>query len=228
MLWFSDFRHGHRFWSKRQAPDRAPEGNGTVAVYFMSTEGDASLSSGSSATRNALREILRAIGEDPDREGLVDTPDRVMRSWSEIFAGYRQDPAQILATTFQEVDGYDEMVLLRDIPFHSTCEHHMLPFTGLAHVAYLPNGRVVGLSKLARLVDCFARRLQIQERMTRVIANALMTHLNPHGCGVMVKAAHGCMACRGVQKSGATMVTTAVEGRFREATVRAEWLARIQ
>ena len=197
-------------------------------MFFIDAAQAAEPSVAQAETREAIRTILKAIGENPDREGLLDTPDRVMRSWAEIFAGYQQDPAEILSTTFAEVDGYDEMVLLRDIPFHSTCEHHMLPFVGKAHVAYLPNGRVVGLSKLARLVDCFARRLQIQERMTRVIANALMAHLNPHGCGVMVKAAHGCMACRGVQKSGATMVTTAVEGRFREAGVRAEWLARIQ
>lgn len=197
-------------------------------MFFIDSATAANPGVSQAETREALRVILKAIGEDPDREGLLDTPDRVMRSWTEIFAGYHQDPAEILSTTFAEVDGYDEMVLLRDIPFHSTCEHHMLPFVGKAHVAYLPNGRVVGLSKLARLVDCYARRLQIQERMTRAIADALMTHLAPHGCGVMLEATHGCMSCRGVLKTGATMVTTAVDGRFREAAVRAEWLAQIK
>lgn len=178
--------------------------------------------------RDALREILRAIGEDPTREGLLDTPDRVIRSWSEIFAGYGQNPSEILARTFEDVNGYDEMILLKDIPFHSTCEHHMLPFQGRAHVAYLPKERVVGLSKLARLVDCYARRLQIQERMTREIASALMTHLQPEGCGVVIEASHGCMVCRGVKKEGATMVTSALEGEFRNTATRAEFMSLIR
>jgi GTP cyclohydrolase I len=178
--------------------------------------------------RQALREMLIALGENPDREGLQDTPDRVIRSWSEIYAGYGQDPAEILARTFEDVNGYDEMILLKDIPFHSTCEHHMLPFEGKAHVAYLPKDRVVGLSKLARLVDCFARRLQIQERMTREIARALMAHLQPEGCGVVIEATHGCMVCRGVKKEGARMVTSALEGEFRNTATRAEFMSLIQ
>jgi GTP cyclohydrolase I len=176
----------------------------------------------------AVRQVLLAIGEDPTREGLLDTPARVVRSWSELFAGYRQDPAEILKTTFGEVHGYDEMVLLKGIPFHSFCEHHMLPFEGKAHVAYLPKERVVGLSKLARLVDCYARRLQIQERMTREIANAIMTHLQPQGCGVVIEAAHGCMVCRGVKKEGARMVTSALEGEFKTPATRAEFLSLIK
>ena len=178
--------------------------------------------------REAVREMLLAIGENPDREGLRDTPDRVIRSWAEIFSGYQQDPAAILSTTFEEVHGYDEMILLRDIPFHSTCEHHMLPFEGKAHVAYLPKDRVVGLSKLARLVDCYARRLQIQERMTREIATAMMTHLQPLGCGVVIEAAHGCMVCRGVKKEGARMVTSTLEGDFRQPATRAEFMSLIK
>lgn len=174
--------------------------------------------------RQALRTLLETIGEDPDREGLKDTPDRVLRSWGEIFAGYHQDPAEILSTTFEEVEGYQEFVLLKDIPFDSTCEHHMLPFDGIAHIAYLPADRVVGLSKLARLVDCFARRLQIQERMTQHIAQALMTHLGARGAAVLVEGVHGCMTCRGVRKEGSTMVTTAFEGEFARSDRRTEFL----
>lgn len=181
-----------------------------------------------SETRQALRQVLRAIGEDPDREGLLDTPDRVIRSWTELFAGYHQDPADILATTFGDVEGYDEMVLLKDIPFQSTCEHHMLPFIGKAHVAYMPGERVVGLSKLARLVDCFARRLQIQERLTKEVANALDEHLQPAGCAVVIEAAHGCMSCRGIRKEGASMVTSTFVGAFKQPATRAEFLSLIR
>lgn len=178
--------------------------------------------------REALRTILRHLGEDPEREGLKDTPDRVIRSWGELFGGYHEDPADILATTFDEVEGYDELVVLKDIPFQSTCEHHMLPFTGTAHVAYLPGERVVGLSKLARVVDCFARRLQIQERLTRQVVQSLMTHLAPRGAAAVVEAAHGCMACRGVRKPGATMVTSAFEGELRDAARRAELMTLLK
>ena len=176
----------------------------------------------------ALRTILKTIGEDPDREGLVDTPDRVIRAWAEIFAGYQQSPESILSTTFEEVEGYEEMVLLKDIPFHSTCEHHMLPFDGKAHVAYLPSRKVVGLSKLARLVDCFARRLQIQERLTRQVVQSLMDHLQPRGAAVVVEATHGCMVCRGVKKEGASMVTSAYEGAMRDPQARSEFLSLIR
>jgi GTP cyclohydrolase I len=173
----------------------------------------------------AIRTLLTVIGEDPDREGLRDTPARILKSWSELFAGYGQEPAQILSTTFDEGEGYQEMVLLRNIPFHSTCEHHWLPFEGIAHVAYLPSQRVVGLSKLARLVDCFARRLQIQERMTQQITRSLMTHLAARGAAVILEAQHGCMSCRGIRKVGASMLTAAYEGEFRLPERRAEFVA---
>jgi GTP cyclohydrolase IA len=175
----------------------------------------------------ALRTLLRVIGEDPDREGLADTPARVLKSWSELFAGYRQDPGEILSTTFEEVEGYREMVLLKDIPFHSTCEHHMLPFQGVAHVGYLPHRRVVGLSKLARLVDCFSRRLQIQERLTQQVVDALMTHLGARGAAIVVKAHHGCMSCRGIRKEGASMITSAFAGDFRQPEHRSEFLTHL-
>lgn len=176
----------------------------------------------------AIRTLLRVIGEDPEREGLQETPARILKSWSELFAGYQQAPERLLATTFDEVEGYQESVLLRDIPFHSTCEHHWLPFEGVAHVAYLPNDRVVGLSKLARLVECFARRLQIQERMTQQILQALMTHLSARGAAVLLEARHSCMSCRGIRKEGATMVTSAFAGDFRQPERRAEFLALIR
>ncbi len=173
---------------------------------------------------NIIRQLLRAIGEDPEREGLLDTPRRVVKSWKELYAGYHADPAEILSTVF--VDGTcDEMVILRDIELQSHCEHHMLPFLGRAHVGYLPSNRIVGLSKLARLVDCFSKRLQIQERLTMQIADAIIEHLQPKGVGVVVEAHHQCMSCRGVRKGGATMITSALRGRFKDdPTVRAEFL----
>lgn len=180
------------------------------------------------AAKEALRTLLAYIGEDPDREGLQDTPARVLRAYGEIFAGYHQDPADILATTFAEVEGYDEMVLLRDIPFHSTCEHHLQPFEGVAHVAYLPGERVVGLSKLARLVDCFARRAQIQERLTKQVVQSLMEHLEPRGAAALIEAKHGCMRCRGIKKEGSTMITSAYAGEFSQAATRQEFLQLVR
>jgi GTP cyclohydrolase I len=174
----------------------------------------------------AVREILLAIGEDPDREGLLKTPNRVARAYAELMAGLREDPRRHLKTVFKEC--YDEIVILRDIPFHSLCEHHLLPFTGRAHVAYLPAGKVVGLSKLARLVDGFARRPQVQERLTKQIADALMTELNPVGAACVIEASHTCMTIRGVMKPGSLMVTSALRGSFRDnSTSRAEVLALI-
>lgn len=174
----------------------------------------------------AVRQLLLAIGQDPAREGLVDTPRRVIKSLLEMTSGYHDDPAAILATTFDE--SCDEMVLLRSITFQSMCEHHMLPFVGVAHVAYLPGKRVVGLSKLARLVQCFARRLQVQERMTREIADAMMQHLEAAGAAVVVKARHECMTNRGIRQPGAEMITSCVLGKFREdRAVREEFLALI-
>lgn len=162
---------------------------------------------------NAVREILLAVGEDPDREGLKKTPARVARTYSELFAGLHDDPRRHLKTVFTA--DYDEVVLLRDIPFASVCEHHLLPFIGKAHVAYLPKGRVVGLSKLARLVEGFARRPQIQEQMTTQICQALMEELEPKGAAVVIEAVHTCMTIRGVKKTGATMMTSALRGIFR-------------
>lgn len=171
--------------------------------------------------------LLQFLGEDPKREGLLETPKRVVKALQEMTQGYQQDPAKILGTTFGG-DGYDEMVVCRNIPFHSMCEHHMLGFTGVAHVAYIPKSRVVGLSKMPRLVDCFAKRLQIQERLTRQIADAMQTHLKPKGVGVIVSASHSCMCCRGVGKHGSDMVTSALLGNFRLAPVRQEFFSHVR
>jgi GTP cyclohydrolase I len=162
----------------------------------------------------AIRELLLAVGENPDREGLLKTPNRVARAYGELTAGLREDPSLHLQTIFNE--RYDEVVLLRNIEFHSLCEHHLLPFTGKAHVAYMPDGKVVGLSKLARLVEGFARRPQVQERLTTQIADALMEKLNPLGSAVVIEATHTCMTIRGAKKHGATMVTSALRGVFKE------------
>ncbi|HUU82815.1 MAG TPA: GTP cyclohydrolase I FolE [Phycisphaerae bacterium] len=174
----------------------------------------------------AVRELLQALGEDPDREGLRDTPARVVRMYGELFAGLAADPAEHLSRTFQEP--YDEIVLLRDIQFSSLCEHHLLPFMGRAHVAYLPDDRVVGLSKLARTVEAFARRPQVQERLTVQVADALMTHLNAKGALVVVESEHLCMKVRGVNQPNSVMVTSAVRGVFRtNPAARAEAMALI-
>jgi GTP cyclohydrolase I len=162
--------------------------------------------------RRAVREMLAAIGEDPDREGLLDTPDRVARMYAEIFAGLHTDPAIHLQKTFTQK--HDEMVLVKDIEFSSMCEHHLLPFFGKAHIAYLPNGRIVGLSKLARVVDAVARRPQVQERMTEEIADLLITHLKARGVAVIVEAAHTCMSIRGVRKPNAMTITSSMRGGF--------------
>ena len=176
----------------------------------------------------AVRTLIRWAGDDPGREGLVDTPDRVVRAYAEWFGGYGEDPAALLGRTFGESGGYDEMVVLRDIRFVSHCEHHMAPVFGRAHVGYLPRDRVVGTSKLARLVGPYARRLQIQERMTAQIADALDAVLRPEGVGVVVEASHGCMATRGVREPGARMVTSRMLGAFRDRPeTRAEFLAAV-
>jgi len=176
-----------------------------------------------SAPERAIRTVLAMLGEDPLREGLLDTPRRVIKALVEMTRGYHENPVEILKARF-EAD-YDQMVVLRGIGFTSLCEHHLLPFIGTATVGYIPRDRVVGLSKLARLTLCFARRLQLQERMTTQIANALAEHLKPLGVGVVVRAEHQCMACRGVKASGATMVTSALLGEMREdPAVRAEFL----
>jgi GTP cyclohydrolase I len=165
---------------------------------------------------DAVRKLITWAGDDPDREGLVDTPRRVVKAYEELFSGYQVDPTDYLERTFEETDGYDEMIVLRDIAFVSHCEHHILPVLGKAHVAYLPNRRVVGISKLARVVEAYARRLQIQERMTAQIANAIETALKPRGIAVVVEAEHQCMTTRGVMKPGVSMVTSRMLGAFRE------------
>jgi len=164
----------------------------------------------------AVRTLLRWIGEDPAREGLIDTPARVAKAYGELFSGYDQDPADELGRTFEEVAGYDDMVLVKDIGFHSHCEHHMVPIIGKAHVAYLPDRRVVGLSKIARVVDIFAHRLQTQEAMTAQIAGTIQDVLNPRGVAVMLEAEHMCMAMRGIRKQGSHTLTTTFTGAFRD------------
>ena len=165
---------------------------------------------------DAVRKLILWAGEDPDREGLLDTPRRVVKAFEEFFSGYAVDPTNYLERTFEETNGYDEMIVLRDIAFISHCEHHILPVIGKAHVAYLPNKRVVGISKLARVVEAFAKRLQIQERMTAQIANAIEDALKPRGIAVVIEAEHQCMTTRGVMKSGVSMVTSRMLGSFRD------------
>ena len=178
---------------------------------------------------DAVRKLLLWAGDDPDREGLVGTPDRVARSYKEFFAGYEQDPEEILRTTFEEVEGYDEMVLVKDIGVKSHCEHHMVPIIGRAHIAYIPNNRVVGISKLARVVDIFAKRLQIQEKMTAQIANAIENVLQPKGIAVVVDASHQCMTTRGVSKPESSTVTSAMRGVFKDnPRTRNEFLSFIK
>jgi GTP cyclohydrolase I len=162
----------------------------------------------------AVRDILVAVGEDPQREGLKDTPSRVARMYTELLAGMHQDPKKHLTSVFTEK--YDEIVLLRNIPFYSICEHHLMPFIGIAHVAYLPSGTVIGVSKLARVVDCFARRLHVQERLTDQIADFLMDSLKPKGVAVRLEASHSCMTIRGIKKPGSVMVTSSLRGIFRK------------
>jgi GTP cyclohydrolase I len=191
-------------------------------------EADRSRNSGVdlAAIESAVRTILTAVGEDPERPGLRDTPRRVARMYQELFAGLQRDPARHLKVTFPEA--YDEIVLVRDIPFHSTCEHHLLPFGGVAHVAYLPNGRVTGLSKLARVVEEVARRPQVQERMTQAIADMIESELRSRGVAVVLEAEHSCMSIRGIRKPGSRTVTSAIRGIFKtNASSRAEVMSLI-
>jgi GTP cyclohydrolase I len=176
----------------------------------------------------AVRTLIEWAGDDPTREGLRGTPDRVARAFEEFFSGYDTDPVELLQRTFSEINGYDEMVVLRDIRFESHCEHHLAPIIGKAHVAYLPEKRVVGISKLARLVEVYAKRLQIQEKMTAQIATTLNDVLQPKGVAVVIEAAHQCMTTRGVHKPGVTMMTSSMIGAFRDdPTTRREFLAMI-
>lgn len=179
------------------------------------------------AVEEAVRDLLLAIGENPTREGLEGTPRRIAEMYREVFAGMDQDPREILSVGFEE--GHEEMVVLRDIPFFSMCEHHLLPFHGVAHVGYIPNGRIVGISKLARAVEIFARRPQVQERLTSQIADAIMEVVKPHGVGVVMEAEHLCMTMRGVKKPGSKVVTSANRGIFRtRAATRAEFMAIVE
>lgn len=176
----------------------------------------------------AVETLLLWAGEDPRREGLIDTPKRVVDAYMDWFSGYKDDPVKFLQRTFKEVDGYDEMIVLRDIGFESHCEHHMAPIIGVAHVGYLPTNKVVGISKLARVVETFARRFQVQEKMTAQIANCIADVLKPKGIGIVVEAVHQCMTTRGVRKAGVSMVTSTMLGSFRkDARTRAEFLRMI-
>lgn len=178
---------------------------------------------------HAVRTLLRWAGEDPEREGLRDTPARVVRSYEEFFAGYHVDPVALLERTFAETDGYDEIVLLRDIRLESYCEHHMVPIVGRAHVAYLPHRRVVGISKLVRVVEAYAKRLQIQEKLTAQIANTINDVLQPRGVAVVLEASHQCMTTRGIHKPGVSMVTSRMLGAFRDdPTTRREFLSMLR
>ena len=175
---------------------------------------------------DAVKTLIRWSGDDPSREGLLGTPSRVVRAWEEFFAGYNEDPVEVLQRTFQETGGYNEMVVLRDIQFFSHCEHHIVPIVGKVHVAYVPANRVVGISKLARVVDIFARRMQIQEKLTAEIATTINQVMQPKGVGVLVEAQHQCMTTRGVQKSEVSMVTSHMLGEFRDdSEMRREFLS---
>ncbi len=182
-----------------------------------------------SEAEEAVRTLIKWMGDDPTREGLIDTPRRVINSYAELFSGYTQDPSEILERTFEETDGYSDIVLLKDIRVESYCEHHLIPITGVAHVAYIPENRVVGISKLARTVELFSKRLQIQEKLTSQVANAINDTLKPKGVAVLIEAEHGCMTTRGVHKPGVNMVTKTLIGCFKDnSDVRTEFLSLIK
>ena len=203
-----------------------------LAKATAGRQGDAPLMERNKVSRHsaeeAVRTLLRWAGEDPTREGLIDTPQRVVDAYTDWFSGYAIDPRDYLRRTFEETGGYDEMVVLRDIEFESHCEHHMAPIIGRAHVGYLPTGKVVGISKLARVVDVFARRFQVQEKMTAEIARCINDVLQPQGVGVVIEAAHECMTTRGIHKRGVSMITSKMMGTFRsDARTRNEFLTFI-
>ena len=197
---------------------------GDIAVAKPSNSDQASRPSRKEA-EDAVRTLLRWAGEDPGREGLLDTPGRVVRAYEDWFSGYSQDPTDYLARTFEEVEGYDEMIVLRDIPFESHCEHHMAAIIGHAHVGYVPTNKVVGISKLARVVEAYARRFQVQEKLTAQIANCVHEVLQPRGVGVVINASHQCMTTRGIHKTGVSMITSQLLGSIRkDPRTRAEFL----
>ncbi len=206
----------------------------TVTTKEMTEAGQPDLAEAPASKRpsrlqaeEAVRTLIRWAGDDPKREGLKQTPGRVVRAYEEWFSGYAQDPLSLLTRTFGEVGGYDDLVVLKDIPLESVCEHHMAPIQGVAHIAYLPTKRVVGISKLARLVDAYARRLQIQERLTADIATALERALKPKGVAVVIEASHACMSSRGVRKHGSRLVTKRLLGACRDAPLRQEVLSAL-
>jgi GTP cyclohydrolase I len=204
------------------------EGDGVVFVAGSAAVPPLRTRPGPFEVERAVRTLIAAAGDDPDREGLRDTPGRVARAYSEWFAGYLVDPERLLERLFSEAEDYDETILLRDIPLVSTCEHHLAPIIGKAHVAYRPNGRVVGISKLSRLVDAYARRLQLQERLTNQIARTLDSVLRPRGVAVVIEASHGCMTSRGVNQPGVSMVTKCWTGEFKaDAELRRELMAAV-
>jgi GTP cyclohydrolase IA len=208
--------------SKRKQKAKADDSKTKRTVNGTQVELDRSPAAIAEAEDN-VRGMLRFLGEDVGREGLLETPARVVRAWSEHFSGYTQDPAEYLAKTFEEVDGYDQLVLVSDIELFSHCEHHMVPFVGKAHVAYIPDGRVVGLSKVARVVDVFAKRLQVQEKLTKQISDAIETHLRPQGVAVILQCQHFCMCYRGVKKPGSWTTTSNLHGIFlKDAASRME------
>jgi GTP cyclohydrolase IA len=200
----------------RLTPARSIVGDVVLGIWESLVAKIQKLKSSQKQVEDAVRTLLSWAGDDPARQGLRDTPSRVARAYKEWFKGYSEDPEAMLKRTFDETGGYDEIITLRDIPFQSFCEHHLAPITGFAHIGYLPKGRVVGISKLARVVDAFARRLQIQERLTTQIADTIQKVLKPEGVAVVIKATHGCMTTRGVHKHGAGMVTSRMLGCFRE------------
>ena len=205
--------------------DETSRGSGAISLP-MNDQGNGAARPTRAEAEEAVRTLIRWAGDDPEREGLAGTPDRVVRAYEEFYSGYEEDPVEILSRTFEETDGYDEVVLLKDIRVESHCEHHMVPIIGRAHVAYMPDRRVVGISKLARIVEVYARRLQIQEKLTAQIANTLAEVLEPKGVAVVIDAAHQCMTTRGVHKPGVTMVTSRMLGIFRDnAETRREVLA---
>jgi GTP cyclohydrolase I len=212
----------------KQRPAKPERATGAhPRLVKMSPNGPSSKPSREEAEQ-AVRTLIRWAGDDPDREGLLGTPDRVARAYEEFFRGYEEDPVEVLQRTFEETGGYDEMVVLRDMRFESHCEHHLVPIIGRAHIAYLPNKRVVGISKLARVLDIYSKRLQIQEKMTAQIANTIDEVLQPQGVAVVIDAAHQCMTTRGVHKPGMSMVTSHMLGLFRtDSRTRREFLSII-
>jgi GTP cyclohydrolase I len=207
--------------SKRKQQAKSPKPK--KATQGLAQENPSRAPAAIAEAEDHVRGMLRFLGEDVAREGLLETPARVVRAWGEHFSGYQQDPAEYLAKTFEEVDGYDQLVLVSDIELFSHCEHHMVPFVGKAHVAYIPDGRVVGLSKVARVVDVFAKRLQVQEKLTKQISDAIETHLRPQGVAVILQCQHFCMCYRGVKKPGSWTTTSNLHGIFlKDAASRME------